>query len=148
MPIRSLLGDAMGQAGGIGLRAGVRWAIRVLGLLAALSPEPSLVHHDLRTLCPPGYRAALRGAPPSVCRSCAAQSRATGAHLAAATRAARMAGAAAMIRGRLEEDDPLQAETEFIALWNAGTKSPPSPSAWASPRGRCRVVRIACSSAG
>jgi DNA-binding transcriptional MocR family regulator len=33
-----------------------------------------------------------------------------------------MAGAAAMIRGRLEEDDPLQAETEFIALWNAGTE--------------------------
>ena len=29
-----------------------------------------------------------------------------------------MAGAAAMISGRLEEDDPLQAEQEFIALWN------------------------------
>jgi hypothetical protein len=31
-----------------------------------------------------------------------------------------MASAAAMIRGRLEEDDPLQAEAEFIALWNQG----------------------------
>src|SRR4029453_15062264 len=31
-----------------------------------------------------------------------------------------MAGAAAMIRGRLEEDDPLQAEAELIALWNQG----------------------------
>jgi transposase len=31
-----------------------------------------------------------------------------------------MAGAATMIRGRLEEDDPLQAEAEFIALWNQG----------------------------
>ena len=43
-PARSILGDAMGKAGGIGLRAGVRWAIPVLGLVAALSPEPSLVH--------------------------------------------------------------------------------------------------------
>jgi transposase len=31
-----------------------------------------------------------------------------------------MAGAAAMIRGRLEEDDPLQAEARFIALWQQG----------------------------
>jgi DNA-directed RNA polymerase specialized sigma24 family protein len=31
-----------------------------------------------------------------------------------------MAGAAAMISGRLEEDDPLHAEAEFIALWNQG----------------------------
>jgi hypothetical protein len=62
MPVRSILGDAMSKAGGIGLRAGVRWAIPVLGLVAALSPEPSLVHQDLWTLCPPGYRAALRAA--------------------------------------------------------------------------------------
>jgi DNA-binding transcriptional MocR family regulator len=27
---------------------------------------------------------------------------------------------AAMIRGRLEEEDPLQAEAEFTALWNQG----------------------------
>jgi transposase len=31
-----------------------------------------------------------------------------------------MAGAAAMIREQLEEDDPLQAEAKFIALWNQG----------------------------
>jgi transposase len=31
-----------------------------------------------------------------------------------------MAGAAAMIGGRIEEDDPLQTEAEFIAFWNQG----------------------------
>jgi hypothetical protein len=31
-----------------------------------------------------------------------------------------MAGVAAMIRGRLGEDDPLQAEAEFIVFWNQG----------------------------
>jgi hypothetical protein len=66
----------MSKAGGIRLRAGVRWAIPVLGLVAALSPEPSLVHHDLRTLCPPGYRAALRGAPPECLHEAVQRSRA------------------------------------------------------------------------
>jgi len=66
----------MGKAGGMGLRAGVRWAIPVLGLLAALSLEPSLVQHDLRTLCPPGYRAALRGAPPECLHEAVQRSRA------------------------------------------------------------------------
>jgi len=66
----------MGKARGMGLRAGVRWAIPVLGLVAALSPEPSFVHHDLRTLCPPGYRAALRGAPPECLHEAVQRSRA------------------------------------------------------------------------
>jgi hypothetical protein len=66
----------MGQAKGRRLRAGVRWAICVLGLVAALSPEPSLVHHDLQTLCPPGYRAALRGAPPECLHEAVQRSRA------------------------------------------------------------------------
>jgi hypothetical protein len=66
----------MGKAGGIGLRVGVRWAIPVLGLVAAMSPEPSLVHHDLRMLCPPGYRAALRGAPPECLHEAVQRSRA------------------------------------------------------------------------
>jgi hypothetical protein len=66
----------MSKAGGIGLRVGVRWAIPVLGLVAALSPEPSLVHHDLWTLCPPGYRAALRGAPPECLHEAVQRSRA------------------------------------------------------------------------
>jgi hypothetical protein len=76
MPVKSILRDAMSKAGGIGLRAGVRWAIPVLGLVAALSPEPSLVHHDLWTLCPPGYRAALRGAPPECLHEAVQRSRA------------------------------------------------------------------------
>jgi hypothetical protein len=75
-PARSILGDAMGKAGGIGLRAGVRWAIPVLGLVAAMSPEPSLVHQDLRTLCTPGYRAALRGAPSECLHEAVQRSRA------------------------------------------------------------------------
>ena len=66
----------MGKARGMGLRAAVRWAIPVLGLVAALSPEPSFVHHDLRTLCPPGYRAALRGAPPECLHEAVQRSRA------------------------------------------------------------------------
>jgi hypothetical protein len=66
----------MSKAGGIGLRAGVRWAIPVLGLVAALSPEPSLVHQDLWTQCPPGYRAALRGAPPECLHEAVQRSRA------------------------------------------------------------------------
>jgi hypothetical protein len=66
----------MGKAGGIGLRAGVRWAIPVLGLVAALNPEPSLVQHDLQTLCPPGSRAALRGAPPECLHEAVQRSRA------------------------------------------------------------------------
>jgi hypothetical protein len=65
----------MGQARGIRLCAGVRWSICVLGLVAALSPGPSLVHHDLRTLCPPGYRAALRGAPPECLHDAVQRSR-------------------------------------------------------------------------
>jgi hypothetical protein len=66
----------MGKARGIGLRVGVRWAIPMLGLVVALSSEPSLVHHDLRTLCPPGYRAALRGAPPECLHEAVQRSRA------------------------------------------------------------------------
>jgi hypothetical protein len=66
----------MGKARGIGLRVGVRWAIPGLGLVVALSPEPSLVHHDLRTLCPPGYRAVLRGAPPECLHEAVQRSRA------------------------------------------------------------------------
>jgi hypothetical protein len=70
------IGGCHGKGGGIGLRVGVRWAIPVLGLVAALSPEPSLVHHDLRTLCPPGSRAALRGAPPECLHEAVQRSRA------------------------------------------------------------------------
>jgi hypothetical protein len=66
----------MGKGRGIGLRVGVRWAIPMLGLVAALSHEPSLVHHDLRMLCPPGYRAALRGAPSECLHEAVQRSRA------------------------------------------------------------------------
>jgi hypothetical protein len=66
----------MGKVGGVGLRSSVQWAILVLGLVAALSPGPSLVHQDLRTLCPPGYRAALRGAPPECLHEAVQRSRA------------------------------------------------------------------------
>jgi hypothetical protein len=66
----------MGKAGGVGLRAGVRWAIPMLGLVATLSLEPSLVYQDLQTLCPPAYRAALRGAPPECLHEAVQRSRA------------------------------------------------------------------------
>jgi transposase len=46
-----------------------------------------------------------------------------------------MAGAAAMIRGRLEEDDPLQAEAEFIALWNQGLEIADIAQRLGIPRG-------------
>jgi hypothetical protein len=64
-PARSIWGDAMGKAGGIGLRAGVRWAIPVLGLVAALSPRLSI------TICGRCARQAtvrrFGGPHPSVC---------------------------------------------------------------------------------
>jgi DNA-binding transcriptional MocR family regulator len=46
-----------------------------------------------------------------------------------------MAGAAAMIRGQLEEDDPLQAEAEFIALWNQGLEITEIAQRLGIPRG-------------
>jgi hypothetical protein len=66
----------MGKMGSVGRCAGIYWAIPVLGLVAALSLEPSVVRQELRTLCPPGSRAALRGAPPECLHEAVQYSRA------------------------------------------------------------------------
>jgi len=46
-----------------------------------------------------------------------------------------MAGAAAMIRGRLEEDAPMQAEATFIALWNQGLETTEIAQRLSIPKG-------------
>jgi transposase len=46
-----------------------------------------------------------------------------------------MAGAAAMIRGQLEENDPLEAEAEFIAFWNQGLEIAAIAQRLGLPRG-------------